>query len=226
MAKQLVNPIERHVEKAALGIAGLLLIGVIVKYLVTSPNQLDLGGEFVSPGTIDQRVAQKAAEVRERIRRARIEVEMPEPFHEEFLANLDPFQHGEFALTLPAVVTIGPEVPIIDPAQAVAGQAELVKVVPTGKPATTFGRSTFLIQVPGGGDLYSAANWVTISALFKVKQQMSEQQREYGATRKEVIFGPVQLQRRARREDGSWLEGGWEFVEPSPAGEVPPQPII
>jgi len=43
MAKQLVNPIERHVEKAVLGLTGLALVAVIALYLVTSPNQIELG---------------------------------------------------------------------------------------------------------------------------------------------------------------------------------------
>ena len=67
MAKQLVNPIERHVEKAVLGLTGLALIAAIGLFLVSSPNQLELGGQAVKPGTIDQVVAQKAASVREAI---------------------------------------------------------------------------------------------------------------------------------------------------------------
>ena len=34
MAKQVVNPIERHLEKALLGAAGIALIAVIVLYVV------------------------------------------------------------------------------------------------------------------------------------------------------------------------------------------------
>ncbi|MCH7632724.1 MAG: hypothetical protein IIB59_05885, partial [Planctomycetes bacterium] len=62
MAKQLVNPLERHVEKAVVGLAALLLLGVIARYLVTTPNQIELGGETVTPRTIDAKVAQKARE--------------------------------------------------------------------------------------------------------------------------------------------------------------------
>ena len=70
MAKQLVNPIERHVEKAVLGLTGLALAAVIALYLVTSPNQIELGQEKVSPSTIDGKVAKKAADVVGRIRAA------------------------------------------------------------------------------------------------------------------------------------------------------------
>ena len=57
MAKQVVNPIERHVEKALLGLAGIALIAVIVMYVVRSPNQLEIGGDMVTPGEIDAKLA-------------------------------------------------------------------------------------------------------------------------------------------------------------------------
>ena len=79
MAKQLVNPVERHAEKAVLAVAILLLIGVVVRYLATSPNQLEVGGNWVSPKTVDQQLARKAATARDRIRRAQSPEEMPEP---------------------------------------------------------------------------------------------------------------------------------------------------
>ena len=44
MAKQLVNPVERHVEKAIASVAAIVLIGVIARYFVMSPNQLEIGG--------------------------------------------------------------------------------------------------------------------------------------------------------------------------------------
>lgn len=227
MAKQLVNPVERHVEKAVLGVAGLLLIGVAAKYLVTSPNQLELGGEFVSPGTIDAKLAQKAASVRDRIRTARVQEEMPEPLYGMFLEGLDPLKQAGVPLGSPSVVPIGPEVPIIDKAQPGPGGSQLVKVAPMSEPALTHGRSTFLLTTPDG-ELHRVANWVTISALFDVKAQMNEQRREYGAMRKTVIFARPQLQRRARRDDGSWSDEDWSDVEgwSWPPAAIPTAPRI
>ena len=63
MAKQLVSPVERHVEKVILGIVGIVLLGVIARYLVTSPNQIELGGEMVTPNAVDEKLAEKAAVV-------------------------------------------------------------------------------------------------------------------------------------------------------------------
>ena len=67
MAKRVVGPIEQHVEKAVLAIAGIGLIAVIAMYLVTSPNQIEIGGQMVSPTTIDQVLFNRAGEVRQRI---------------------------------------------------------------------------------------------------------------------------------------------------------------
>jgi len=228
MAKQLVNPVERHVEKAVLAIGVLLLIGVVVRYLATSPNQLEVGGKWVSPKTIDAQLALKAATVRDRIRRAQPQEEMPEQLFSVFEEELDPFKSQKLPLTLPTAVAIGPEVPIVDRGGPVEGQTELATVMQTDEPAVTYGRSTYRFLDEDDQERRSEANWVTISALFDVKAQMAEQRRLYGVKRKEVIFGPVELQRRVCRDDGSWSDDDWGSVEPWswPSPDTPRQPEI
>ncbi len=226
MAKQLVNPIERHVEKGVLGVTGLVLIGVIVFYLVLSPNRMELGGESVSPSTIDQKVNKRATYARERIRDASAEEDIPEALIEEFVEWLDPFEQGNLALSSQAVVAIGPAVPIIDAPEAFAGQAELVKVVPTSEPKIISGRSTYLTYTTENKEQHLPANWVTISVVFDVKQQMAWQRQAYGPARKEVVFGETSVQRRARRPDGSWSDDDWAEVKPWPAASLPPAPSI
>ena len=221
MAKQLVNPLEQHVEKAALGIAGALLIAVIARYLVTSPNQLDLGGEMVTPATIDQRVNQKALEVAERIKGARVDVETPDPLFAEFTKTLTPFASDTLHTTLPASVPFAPDVPVIDPPDDVGGNVDLVAVMPLVRPVVVQGRSTMLF-----GQRRAAVNWVTISAVFEVAKQMAVQVKTYGAARKEVVFGTADIQRRARRADGSWSTDDWVLVEASPTGDVPNLPRV
>ncbi len=221
MAKQLVNPLEQHVEKAALGIAGVLLIAVIARYLVTSPNQLDLGGVMVTPKTIDQHVKQKALEVAERIKGARVDVESPEPLFAEFASTLTPFASDLLHQTLPPSVPFAPDVPIIDPPDDVGGNVDLVAVVPLGPPVVVQGRSTMMF-----GSQRKAVNWVTVSAVFDVTGQEATQVKTYGAARKEVIFGPAEIQRRARRSDGSWSDADWTMVEAAPVGDVPRLPRV
>lgn len=227
MAKQLVSPVERHLEKAILGVAGILLLGAIAKYLVTSPNQLEMGGEAVSPNAIDEKVAEKAAVVRLAIRNARPPESGVEPLYEVLIDVLDPFRHAGLSIEAPAAVPIGPEVPTVDKVVIRAGEKKLVEMMKLGKPIVRHGRSTFIRDSDGtGGDSFPPADWVTVSAVFNVEQQMQRQMHEYGPKRNEVIFGRVEMQRRARRDDGSWSEDDWALVDTWPAGAVPPKPEV
>jgi hypothetical protein len=226
MAKQLVSPVERHVEKVILGIVGVVLLAVIARYLVTSPNQIELGGEMVSPNVIDEKAAEKAAVVRQRIRNAtppEIEVDALYP---ELVAALDPFGSANLAEEAPVAVTFAPEVPKVDRGEIRAGEKKLVEVSPLPKPMVKHGRSTFRNPLSDMGEWLPPADWVTVSAVFDVKEQMERQMHEYGPTRNEVIFANVDLQRRARRDDGSWSEDDWSSVSTWPAADVPAEPAV
>ncbi len=228
MAKQLINPVERHVEKAVLGLAILVLIAVFVRYLISPPNQIELSGEVVLPSTIDQKLLQKAGSVRERIIRAQLPDETVERLAEMLDKLRNPYQNAGLPLRLPMAVAIGPEVPLVDPPDAQAGDARIADMVPTGTPAITHGRSTYLYYDAEGEERRAEANWITISVLFDVKGQMAKHRSAYGAAWKDVIFGPTQLQRRERRDDGSWPDDGWVVVAPwsiSPV-ELPEPPTI
>ncbi|MDO8632216.1 MAG: hypothetical protein Q7R41_17165 [Phycisphaerales bacterium] len=222
MAKQLVNPIERHVEKAVLGIAGLLLVGVVVKYVFTSPNKIPLGQEPVTPSAIDARLAQKANDVLERIRSARPQEVQQDPLYDDFLAALAPLKGDALSLA----VALGPPVPLIDSPEAVAGRATLVKVQRPDKPAYSFGRNTILVKDAQGNIIRQPTDWVTISALLDVKTQSDLQRKTWGATKSDVIYAPPELQRHMRRPDGSWSDEDWQMVKCSPAINLPPPPPI
>ena len=222
MAKQLVNPIERHVEKAVVGVAALLLIGVVAKFFLTSPNQMELGGETVTPATIDAKVAERAVDILNRIRNAEVDVIAPEPFRDEFVAASGPLN----APQLRGVAPIGPDVPLIDPPTIVGGHASLVTVLKPGKPVATSGRSTLIVPNPSGSDQHTPANWATVSAVFDVKGQTDLQRHAYGAARGDIVTVPPELQRRTRHSDGSWSEDDWEDVETWPAADTPPTPEL
>ncbi|MCH7592259.1 MAG: hypothetical protein IH989_05725 [Planctomycetes bacterium] len=225
MAKQMVGPLERHLEKAILAVAGILLIGSAAMYLVTSPNEIELGGETVTPSTIDAKLASRALSVREAIRRARSDSTDVESLAPGFESTLDPFQSGRIPLTLVSAGSIGPHVPVADPASAAPGQRSLVTVAPLGKPSVTSGRSTFTF-FDDDGEAFSIANWVTVSAVFDVKEQTALQRAEYGASRKDVFFGLPQLQSRVQRTDGSWSDDDWQIVEPWPKLRLGPPPTV
>jgi hypothetical protein len=222
MAKQLVNPIERHVEKAVLGIAGLLLIGGVVKYVFTSPNKTKLGQELVTPSAIDAKLAQKANEILDRIRNARPQEVPHDPLYDDFLAALKTLK-GD---ALPLTVALGPPVPLIDSPEAVAGRATLVNVQQPDKPAYSFGRNTMFVKDAQGSDVRQPTDWVTISVMLDVKAQSDLQRKTWGATKADVIYVPPDVQRRMRRPDGSWSDKDWQMVKCWPAFALPPPPPI
>jgi len=219
MAKQLVSPIERHLDKAVLGLAGLILIGVAAKYFVSSPNQLDLRGENVTPHTIDQRVEAKALEVREAIRRATPSGVDFEPRQDEFTAALSPFEASGLATSLSIAVPLLPEVPIVGPAKAMIGEVRLVDVVKLPKPIVRQARSTLLLDVPEDVDesmmdaYATATNWVVVSSLYDRREQTNRQRNAYLVEHLEPYVYGIEMQRRAIRLDGSWSEGDWDFVD-------------
>lgn len=226
MAKQLVGPVERHLDKAILGLACLALVGAVIQYGVSSPNRIDLGGEMVSPSNIDQVILRKSDTVRERIRNARAEVDIPEPLFERFVEELTPFRADGIRRELALAAQFGPLVPLIDPPDTKLGEAELVEVYRLPKPSVTWGRSTFVQFNAQEEATYLVGNWATVTAVFDREEQMKRQIDAYGATRKDVIFGSVELQRRARRADGSWSDDDWGMVDTFAAEEIPPQPVI
>ena len=127
MAKQLVSPVERHVEKVILAIAVVVLLGTVARYLVASPNTVELDGANVTPQTLDEVVFAKAERIRQRIRDDGSTGDKPEPLVNAFIASLAPLDPN--ARWNP-VTTSYPEVPFVDEAGQVAGQYELVEVLP------------------------------------------------------------------------------------------------
>ena len=49
MAKQTVNPVEQHVEKAILGVTAVILVFVVGLFLFGRPNTLRIGTETLGP---------------------------------------------------------------------------------------------------------------------------------------------------------------------------------
>lgn len=222
MAKQLVNPIERHVEKAVLGLTGLTLVAVIALYLVTSPNQIELGQEKVSPSTIDGKVAQKAADVVGKLRAMSPKTSTPPPLFDDFAGSLEPLGRT----LLPGAVAIGPDVPIVDLQGTATGQADLVKVNRPAKPTISHGRATINVAGAGGQSHVVPIDWVTVSTMFDVSAQTESQRREYGAKYDEIVFAPPEIQRRPRLPNGSWSDDGWTDVKAWPTPSSPREPVI
>lgn len=225
MAKQLVSPVERHIEKVVVGAAGLILLGVIGMFLVVSPNKVELKGEQIGPAQIDQKAAEIARQTVSRLRAAQPQEEELPLLHPEFEEAIRSFPPSDTALA--SAVPIGPEVPVVDTKPVADEDRTLVEVASPGAPQVTFGRSRVEVSQMGSlADRYQQTNWVTVSATFNVKEQMERLRRNYGARFQNVVFGPVELERRAQRNDGTWSDDDWAEVDTWPAASLPRAPAI
>ncbi|MGB0715841.1 MAG: hypothetical protein ACPGXK_08180 [Phycisphaerae bacterium] len=232
MAKQLVGPFERHVEKLVLGVVGLALLAVIALFLATSPNKIDIDGEMVGPGQIGNKVYDKAEEIRGRISRAKPDEEAMafDPLYNTFEEEITSISKAEVKTVLPAVVRFSPPVPIIDKAGKTTQDRTLVEVIPFEPPVLTNGRSKFIFEDEDENERLIESNWATVSATFSVRGQTEKQQLEYGPKRSEVVFFPAELQRRKLRNDGTWSDDDWQQVDSWPTevgfGSVPTVQLV
>jgi hypothetical protein len=215
MAKQLVGPVERHVDKVVLGIAGVVLIAVVAKFLVTSPNKLEIRNEMVSPSSIDLKVREFAQSVRQTIRAATPPDHEVEVLGPVFDASAAPIPADDW----PTVAALLPEVPLVGPPVVIEGDIRLISAPAPGKPRVVAGRSTFYLPPPEGvseGDELQfevPANWATVSSVVNVDQLRILQRDHYLPDREEVYFTRVEIQRQKLNADGSWPED-WDDVAP------------
>lgn len=222
MAKQLVNPFERHIEKLVLGIAALILVGVLIKFVFSSPNKLPLGSEPATPGDIDARLSQKADEILQRMKDAQPKSEPYDSKVDEFSASLAPIKTDALAHG----VALAPDVPLVDAPDVASGRAPLVSIPAPPKPHVVVGRNTLLISNPQTGEVRTPADWVMLAIPFDVKAQSERQRRDWGATMADVIFATPEVQRRAQRSDGSWSDDDWQTINPWPALKMPDAPSV
>lgn len=232
MAKQVVGPVERHVDKAVLGVAALALVYAVARYVVTSPNQVELQGQSVSPDTIDLVVAEKAEAVVDRLRGAQPEDTEYEPKLEELESSIASLRQSGFGAVLPAAAPLHPVVPIVGPPPPREGFIELVEPVKLPPPIATWGRSVMSASGDIGLTDYAPnneygevnVNWVTVSSAFSILEQYELQRKAYGSDRRDVIFAGAQLQRREMLPDGTW--SAWEDVSPYYSRTPPSLPEI
>ena len=148
MAKQPVNIIERHVEKAILGITVAVLLGAVGMFLVTTPNKIELGGEMVGPNTIDDRLRKAGDKLRDKLRQApvpKIDVIDRVPLLDEAAG---PLAYAGVGPQLQASVPWLPPVPALRDEVPRAGEIKLAEVIAPGRPLIPFGRASLDLPPP------------------------------------------------------------------------------
>jgi len=156
MAKQTISPVERHVEKVVLGIAGLVLLAVVVLFLIGSPNTVRLGGRQLGPAEADLFVKQKAEELGAKLRQARHERKQPEDYGDK-LARVR--QSGPLAIAnVPAVlaqaVCWGQPVPDVGGSGSADSKVTLASVLPCERPKLSAGRTFGVVADPAEVSVY------------------------------------------------------------------------
>jgi len=106
MAKKHVGIVEQHVEKAVLGVAVLLLLAVVFKYLVGNPNTVAFDGNTQYPGQIDLAVRDKAERLAQKLQRDK-EIDADRLTAPSWVDTLkDAFERGPIAVNeLTSVIT-------------------------------------------------------------------------------------------------------------------------
>jgi hypothetical protein len=238
MAKETVSPIERHLEKGVLALTVLLFVAVVVKYLITSPNTMQVNTRAVGPAEIYQAVENEAKVLRENVRNAQTKVakaELRQPAGPELpvaaLANPVPF---------------GPRVPRLETEQT--GNIELVSVVAPGAPVVVTGRSGMAL-VPSRPvtampkDVYKelypdwnaidnqrqgyvvAVNWATIAATVDLGEQAQRaREKKYAPGRAIPYVVGTELERRERNWDGTYSP--WAPVKTYAPFVLPELPVV
>ena len=235
MAKQAVSPVERHLEKGVLGVALLLLAGVVVKFLIASPNTVDLGGGPVMPGEVYQSMVRDADELRNRIKSVKVDSVKPEDQLDRLKKLLDPKPEATLAMMVPW----SPTVPNVATAKHEEVSVELVKVLEFDKPIVKFGRSGLellpsepVTQIPDEPKEETIdpayvvpVNWVTVSAIFDVDaQRQLAQSKNYLPGQAIPYLAGAELERREKKWDGTYTE--WTPVKAYARYVLPELPFV
>lgn len=239
MAKQHVSPIERHLDKAILAVAGLVLLWVVFSYLIMSPNQAEYGGEALGPGELYSRMESEARSKLMELQNTGPEEEVVEdtqgpiddPSKKRSPIDTDPKLKPTFAT---AFVPPGITVPDIE--ETLSGDVILASILPLRKPLLTQGKALVDLPAPqptrvgapeGAADRDQATTafpperrWVTLWTFLNRKAQRDLFEKAgYDFARQKIMVARVDLERQEMRPDGTWGEP--QLVQP-----YDPAPII
>ncbi|NOT01615.1 MAG: hypothetical protein HOP29_13415 [Phycisphaerales bacterium] len=238
MAKQTVNIVERHVDKAVLGVCAAAFLATVALYLVSTPNRIELGSDTVGPDGIDQQVLDAAHKLRDAMTRAKAEeftLEKPLP---KLVEASSPLAYAKLDATIPAPVPMLPRVPgAVDPVP-VAGEIELATVIAPIQPKVTHDRAMVAIPPPvqlsaersasgvePAAPVTTDVNWVTVAALFDQQEQINVNKAAgYKVKDRNPYVVGVDLQRRARQASGEY--GEWTDVKAYLPARLPDPPKV
>jgi hypothetical protein len=236
MARGSVNLFEQHVEKAAVGLAALFLLVMGFLYLVRSPNQVDYGGQKVTPNALAEAIKTDEETLRREMDKAKpVSAQVPDysnqltAQHSGGLFAAGPTGQPLVPAELPLAADFGLPIPKMSQEQD-EGQADIVLVPPLAPaaPAVRTGRNLVLRERPTLSE--RAANeesaeqagepvelaWVSVASYFDTKTQADAMSKAgYATYLSKIYIAGLDLQRQELLPDGRFSE--WEEVTRSVA---------
>ncbi len=231
--------IELHVEKLVLGLAGALLLGLVVYFFVIGPNKVEFGGTTLGPGALDEAILQRAQDLKRTFASKKAE-ETPVPNYSQQLSQkLNEGVLGVENALVPRALRVtaafGPPLPVFAEEQQGPDDVVVVTPLPPSQPVVRTGISLVYRQPavlgerrqPGLGDEPEGLSWVTVAAYFPRSQQSNAMlSAGYAGYLSKVFVVGTDVQRQELRADGTY--GEWEDVSASkamPTVDVP-TPVI
>ena len=231
MARGSINLIEKHVEKAVLGLAGAFLLAMLFMYLVRSPNKLEYGGQAVGPDELAAAIERDARALQEAVQRAKAPAtEVPD--YSEALKRqhaggvLNPAEEGRAVPTaLPLATDFGMPVPSLSKEEEASGEIVLVTPLQPSVPVARTGRNLVLRKPPRLGEALSGdadadedealepveLPWVTVAAYFdRGAQRDAMTKAKYATYRSRVYVTGVDVQRQEMQANGEYTD--WQDV--------------
>jgi hypothetical protein len=227
--------VEQHIEKVALGAAGLLTVVVAVMYLGMEPNKVKYSGRELGPGALDDAILQDARRLESRIESRQPEQKEVLPYARMlreswekglFEPDVEQAEAGPpIALReLRAPAAFGQPLPNLGtkpPAEDVA----LVKPQPPNAVAARTGISLAYVEppvvpnltdnkAPLERDAATELSWVTVGGYFSEERQRDEMiEHGYAGHLAKVYVVGIDVQRQELQADGEFSD--WEPVPQS-----------
>jgi hypothetical protein len=213
MSRLSMSWLERHVEKIVLGLAGAVLVSVVVSYGIRSPHTVRLNGKTLGPKAFYEALDKRAEATLLALKDAPGPEPVPAPTFA--LAKAKP------AELLTPFAPLNPRPPQLpDIGFANPGQLELASILPPTKPMLTTGKAAARIPPPREMPAMTATkrnngqttptvaqdwHWVTVAATISRKAQRNAfVEANYDPYALELVVAEIEAQRQMRLPDGQW----------------------
>jgi len=224
MAKQHVGFFERHVEKCALGLGGVVLLGVAALYLVQTPNTVELAtGDKVGPAELYKRIGEVAQVAAGRMGDSKLEDFPPLPPIDD---ELNPLRVAKLPPAF--AVPMGPprfDVPQIhDVLRGPTRKIEIAEIHPPSQPILSAGRASIALPaieyVSATGSRGGSSSvrdgkrsvkrdrfWIALAGLVnRKKQHETFRAARYEPEQDVLVVSAIEVQRQELLGDGLWSE--------------------